>query len=63
MKKEKRKQQHLPYDIKVVGKNIKLGRGEGTLKCGKENKDFKNEGGAGYRISAEIENIEFLFKF
>ena len=31
-KKGKRKQYHLLYNIKAVGKNIKLGRGEGGRK-------------------------------
>ena len=41
-KREKKKQCHLPYNIKAVGKNIKWGGGEGDGKLVNENQDFKN---------------------
>ena len=41
-KKGKRKQYHLPYNIKAVGKNFKWGRGEGNGNFGKKMEMWKN---------------------
>ena len=43
-KKGRVKLYHFSYNIKAVGKNIKLGRGEGDGIFGEENKDLKLKG-------------------
>ena len=45
---KKAKQYHLPYNIKAVGKNIKMGKGMEIL--GKKIKIFKNGGGEEYQV-------------
>ena len=43
-KRRKEKQYHLPYNIKAVGKNMTMGRGEGDRHFWEENQDFKTWG-------------------
>ena len=45
----KGKQYHLPFNIKAVGKNTKLGKGKGTDNSGKKIEILKNRGGEEYR--------------
>ena len=50
-KKGKGKQYNLPYNIKVVGKNIKWVREDGDGNFGGENQNFTNWGGEEYQVA------------
>ena len=51
-KKGKGKQYYLSYDIEAVGKNIKLGKGEGDGNFGGENQDVKK-----FRVGEEYQVV------
>ena len=58
--KIKGKQDHLPYNIKAVGKNIRGGRGKGDAKFWEENQDLINWGSGGRITSCMELNTPFI---
>ena len=48
--KGKRKQCHLSFNIKAVGKKIECGRGEGDRHFGEKTKILTNEDGKEYQV-------------